>query len=62
LSIPTDVIAGSTDVAKVDKEALHSTMSELVTRYASRLKLDYGDISGNDQTWEPIPGEEVSPL
>lgn len=62
LSLLTGVLTGSTDVAKVDKDALYSAMSELVTRYGSRLELDYGGINGNDQTWESIPGEEVSTL
>ncbi|KAK3291519.1 uncharacterized protein B0H64DRAFT_330444 [Chaetomium fimeti] len=59
-SILTDVLAGSTDVTTIDKDALYSAMCELVTPYASCLRINYGDINGRDQTWVSIPGEEVS--
>ncbi|KAH6617563.1 hypothetical protein F5144DRAFT_499211 [Chaetomium tenue] len=59
-SILTDVLTGSTDVAKVDKDALYGAMSERVIHYRSFLELDYGEISGIDQTWESIAGEEFS--
>lgn len=48
------------DTYRVDKEVLYNTMSELNTNFGRALQLDYGDISGQEQDWECVPGEEAS--
>ncbi|KAK4041711.1 hypothetical protein C8A01DRAFT_45146 [Parachaetomium inaequale] len=57
----TNVLVGSRDVAKIDKDALYDAMSELVAPLdAVCLKLDYGSVSGRGRHWVSEPGEEFS--
>jgi hypothetical protein len=55
----TNVLVGSGDVAKIDKDALYDAMAELAPSGAVVLELDYGNVSGRDQSWVSRPGEEV---
>ncbi|KAH6842295.1 hypothetical protein B0I37DRAFT_407388 [Chaetomium sp. MPI-CAGE-AT-0009] len=60
LSILADVVTGSTDVTKIDKDALYNAMSELDHPYEACLRINYGNINNGDQTWGSIPGEEFA--
>jgi hypothetical protein len=44
----------------VNQKVLYDVMSELED--GTSLKINYGDIQGQDQDWQNIPGEEVSIL
>jgi hypothetical protein len=59
LEILARVLTGSPDVRRIDKDALYSVMSELVGWNKNRLDLDYGSISGCQEEWVCVPGEEV---
>lgn len=54
------VILGHFNYDVLDKNALYDAMSQ-GKKYDS-LDLPYGDITGNDQDWQSIPGEEVRVL
>lgn len=56
--ILTSVITGSTNTDLLDKDILYRVMADISSR--TRLDLDYGAISGNEQFWDSIPGEEFS--
>lgn len=47
---------------QIDLDALYDTASRLIGQYSVVLELDYANISGVDQCWEAIPGEEVNTL
>jgi hypothetical protein len=53
-------LTGSPDVSRIDKDALNSVMSEFFGSNKNRLDLDYGSISGCQEEWLCVPGEEVS--
>lgn len=44
----------------VDKKALYEAMCLLSTMFQAHLTVDYGNIRGNANDWQRIPGEEVS--
>ncbi|KAM5386963.1 hypothetical protein ACJZ2D_000256 [Fusarium nematophilum] len=44
----------------IDRDVLFEVMARLSEQYSTCLDINYGDISGRDQFWEPIPGEEFS--
>lgn len=48
---------GISSVASIQKNVLYGVMTDLAD--FSCLKLSYGDITGPDQDWQCIPGEEV---
>jgi hypothetical protein len=58
-SILTQVLTDSDNTSDIDKEALFDTMAGLLKKQYTCLDVDYGAISGQDQRWESIPGEEV---
>lgn len=52
------VLTGSDDASRIEKDSLWNTFT--IMALDSYLDMvDYGDISGNDQVWESIAGEEV---
>ncbi|KAK4236390.1 hypothetical protein C8A03DRAFT_16969 [Achaetomium macrosporum] len=59
-NILTQVLTGGNDTTKIDEDALFDTMARLVQTHSVCLDIDYGSISGQDQRWESIPGEEFS--
>lgn len=44
----------------VDGDLLYKVMAGLSGQYSTYLEINYGPVSGRDQFWEPIPGEEFS--
>ncbi|PGH27250.1 hypothetical protein AJ80_00960 [Polytolypa hystricis UAMH7299] len=44
----------------LNQDVLYSVMANRTPEYGRRLALDYGDISGCDQYWDSIAGEEYS--
>lgn len=50
-------IIGTADVDSIQKDILYDVMLDLTD--FSCLNLSYGDITGPDQDWQCIPGEEV---
>lgn len=50
-------ILGQTDYKDLDKKALYDAMSSGKTW--DSISLPFGDITGNDQDWQSVPGEEV---
>jgi hypothetical protein len=61
LDILTEVLTSSKDVTEIDKDVLCDVMFELTTApYATYLELDCGSVTGRDQRWESVPGEEVN--
>lgn len=60
LELLTECLTGAKDVSGLDKDVLYEAMFRLSGGYATSLSLDYGAISGQDQCWESIAGEEVS--
>ncbi|KAJ3455707.1 hypothetical protein MRS44_017189 [Fusarium solani] len=44
----------------VDRDLLYKVMAGLSGQYSTYLEINYGPVSGRDQFWEPIPGEEFS--
>lgn len=48
---------GISSVASIQKNILYDVMLDLAD--FSCLNLSYGDITGPDQDWQCIPGEEV---
>jgi hypothetical protein len=50
-------IFGISEVKSIQKNILYDVMLELTD--FCRLDLSYGDITGPDQDWQCIPGEEV---
>ncbi|KAK3303774.1 uncharacterized protein B0T15DRAFT_541215 [Chaetomium strumarium] len=59
-NILAQVLTADDDTTKIDKDALFDTMAGLVKTHSVCLDIDYGSISGQDQRWESIPGEEFS--
>jgi hypothetical protein len=57
LDILSRAIFGVVDVARIQKNILYDVMHELTD--FCRLHLEYGDITGADQDWQCVPGEEV---
>ncbi|KAH6983919.1 hypothetical protein EDB80DRAFT_783222 [Ilyonectria destructans] len=60
LELLTECLTGAKDVSGLDKDVLYEAMFRLSGGYATSLSLDYGAISGQDQCWESISGEEFS--
>lgn len=60
LNLLAGCFTGVQDTSRLDKDALYDAMCRMAERYTNRLALDYGDISGQDQCWNSIAGEEVS--
>ncbi|KAL2785844.1 hypothetical protein BJX66DRAFT_328995 [Aspergillus keveii] len=58
VDILSRAILGVVDVAGIRKEVLYDVMHELAD--FCRLDLKYGDITGADQDWQCVPGEEYS--
>ncbi|KAL2864696.1 uncharacterized protein BJX67DRAFT_360590 [Aspergillus lucknowensis] len=58
LEVLSRAIFGRVDVDRVQKNILYEVMHELSD--FCRLDLDYGDITGADQDWQCVPGEEYS--
>ncbi|KAJ0420825.1 hypothetical protein BJY00DRAFT_301336 [Aspergillus carlsbadensis] len=58
LEILSRAIFGVVDVDRINKTILYSVMHGLSS--FCHLKLDYGSITGNDQDWLCIPGEEYT--
>ncbi|KAK2766097.1 hypothetical protein FQN54_007612 [Arachnomyces sp. PD_36] len=56
--ILTRALIGDANDSDLDKEALYDAMFKLSGD--KRLCLDYGTISGPEQFWESVPGEEFS--
>ncbi|KAL2833527.1 hypothetical protein BJY01DRAFT_225156 [Aspergillus pseudoustus] len=58
LDLLSRAIFGVVDVERIEKNVLYDVLHELSDfRY---LSLDYGDITGPDQDWICVPGEEYS--
>lgn len=55
-----------TNIPKLELDVLYKTASKLTAseryQFTEKLNICYGDISGPEQYWESIPGEEVSIL
>jgi hypothetical protein len=60
VDILSRAILGVVDVARIRKEVLYDVMHELAD--FCRLDLKYGDITGADQDWQCVSGEEVCSL
>lgn len=60
LQILAKAVLGKPDSRLLNPEILYEIMSDERTCDSKSLKIDYGDISGQDQWWECMPGEEVS--
>lgn len=58
--ILTRYLRYSNPATDVRRDIIYDVMSQLSSDRKSSLKLDYGQISGQSQYWESIPGEEVS--
>ncbi|KAL2811573.1 hypothetical protein BJX63DRAFT_398799 [Aspergillus granulosus] len=58
LEVLSRAIFGRVDVDRIQKSILYDVMHELSD--FCRLDLDYGDITGADQDWQCVPGEEYS--
>ncbi|KAF4443728.1 hypothetical protein F53441_11370 [Fusarium austroafricanum] len=56
----SEVITSKGKLKCVDKDLLYDVMCRLAGSYATSLDINYGPISGQDQKWEAIPGEEFS--
>ncbi|KAK2787308.1 hypothetical protein FQN53_005467 [Emmonsiellopsis sp. PD_33] len=52
------VIGGSADTRNIDKPAIYEAMLALCQHLSNRLALGYGDIAGNSNFWESVPGYE----
>jgi hypothetical protein len=57
LGILAQVLTGVDDTSRIGKDALFDAMAGLIGR--DSLDIDYGPISGQEQRWESVPGEEV---
>jgi hypothetical protein len=57
LDILSRAIFGVVDVSRIQKGILYDVMHHLSD--FCRLDLEYGDITGADQDWQCVPGEEV---
>lgn len=62
LKILARAITGAMDFHQLDPYVLHRALHRLCGIELQALKLDYGDMSGRDQSWESYPGEEVRGL
>lgn len=51
------IILGHPAYDELDKKALYDAMSQ--GKAYCTLNLPYGDITGSDQDWQSVPGEEV---
>lgn len=53
-------ILGHENIKELDKDILYGAMRSLAEgEWLSCLDICYGDISGNEQYWECVSGEEV---
>ncbi|KAI5456914.1 hypothetical protein BGZ63DRAFT_428354 [Mariannaea sp. PMI_226] len=53
-------ISSLSGVSKIDKNILYDAMSRLSKEPKRHLDINYGNLSGNEQFWAAIPGEEFS--
>lgn len=53
------VLTGSTEIGQIDKDLLYHVMLGLSPQYSRYLEIDYGNLTGVEQFWDCVPGEEV---
>ncbi|QSS54016.1 F-box domain-containing protein [Histoplasma capsulatum var. duboisii H88] len=54
------VLTGSTEIGQIDKDLLYHVMLGLSPQYSRYLEIDYGNLTGVEQFWDCVPGEEYS--
>ncbi|KAJ3531157.1 hypothetical protein NM208_g9008 [Fusarium decemcellulare] len=54
------VITSVKPSSSIDQDVLYDAMTRLSHALATSLDINYGQISGQGHSWEPIPGEEFS--
>lgn len=52
-------LTGTDNLDGLNKGLLYQVLTDLVGGYDPYSRLDYGSVSGQDDRWKSVPGEEV---